>query len=197
MSSVLGRTNRVWPEEWWKLVGFRDREIVVSDLKAQPRPVLAMGSPGIWAHELRGLGCDWLVCDSGGVERACDEGEAMQIMMGEIVQRVSNSPDGGISIWFLSVARAWEEFQINGALAALDSAREERLVDHLGLHVAGRAMGVASLWRFHDAFDVVLCRPGEEFDSVLATARERRVGVVQDGGEALGFGPVLREVICG
>lgn len=178
-------------------MGFAERERVVGELKDHPRPVLAQGSPGIWAHDLRGFGCDWLVCDSGGVERARDEGEAMQIMMGEIVQRISNSPDGGISIWFLSVARAWEEFQINGALAALESAREERLIDHLGLHVAGRAMAVASLWRFHDAFDVVLCPPGEEIESVLSTARDRRVGFVQDGGESLGFGPVLKVVDCG
>ncbi|MFM9873132.1 MAG: hypothetical protein ACKVQS_06665 [Fimbriimonadaceae bacterium] len=194
MAEVLGRTNRVWADEWWRLIGFRDLEHLGSALRENSRPVLADGSPSIWANELRGAGCDWLVTNSGGCEFGRSEEDAAGKMMGEIVQAVSCSPDGNVAIWFLTVAKPWEEYQINGALAALDSAREEGLVRHLGLHVAEGAMAVASLWRFHDAFDVVLCRPGDELDGVVATARERRVGVVQDGGEGLGIGPVLRRV---
>jgi hypothetical protein len=194
MAELLGRTNRIWADEWWRLVGFGDLERMGSELRENPRPVLADGSPSIWANELRGSGCDWLVSHSGECEFGRSEEDAAGKMMGEIVQAVSCSPDGSIAIWFLRVDRPWEEYQINGALAALDSAREEGLVKHLGLHVAGSSMAVASLWRFHDAFDVVLCPPGSELDGVVATARERRVGVVQDGGESLGFGPVLRRV---
>lgn len=195
MGEVLGRTNRVWADEWWRLVGFGELARVGEELRASPRPILAGGSPSIWSNELRGAGCDWLVTSSAGCETARNEEESAGIMMGEIVQAVSCSPDGNISIWFLSVDRPWEEYQINGALAALESAREERLVKHLGLHIAGSAMAVASLWRFHDAFEVVLCRPGLELEGVVATARERRVGVVQDGGESLGIGPVLRRLV--
>lgn len=117
--------------------------------------------------------------------------------MGEVVQRVSCSPDGHVSVWFLSVDRAWEEFQTNGALRGLEAAREEGLVDYLGLHVAGRALASAGMWRFHDAFELVMVAPGAEFESVRATAEDRRVGVVQDGGDPLGFGPVLKTVEVG
>lgn len=181
----------MWPDEWWRLVGFEDLELISNDLRESPRPVLVQGSKSIWANNLRQAGCDWLVCSSGEVENSLSEEDAAGKIMGEVVQEVSCSPDGEISIWFLSVKRAWEEFQINGALVGLEAAREEGLVRHLGLHVAGSAVGVASLWRFHDAFDVVLCRPGAEFDGIVATAQERRVGVIQDGGAPLGVGPVL------
>jgi hypothetical protein len=53
------------------------------------------------------------------------------------------------------------------------------------------------MWRFHDAFELVMVAPGAEFESVRATAEDRRVGVVQDGGDPLGFGPVLKTVEVG
>lgn len=195
--NVLGRTNRVWPDEWWRLAGISNREDVALQLRSDPRPVLAAGSPSLWADALRGSGCGWLVVSSAGAESARTEDEAANRMMGEICAAVSSSPDAEVTVWFLTVARAWEEFQINGALSGLESARQEGLVRHVGLHVAGPAVGVAGLWRFHDAFELVLCKPGPDFDQVVRTARERRVGVVQDGGEPIGSGPLLREVSGG
>ncbi|MBX3115321.1 MAG: hypothetical protein KF836_12215 [Fimbriimonadaceae bacterium] len=142
-----------------------------------------MANP-LWAAELRDAKCDWVVCGGAKVGNAHNQEQAMNHMTGEIIAAVAGSPDGVVSIYFLSVARAWEEHQINGALAALQSAKEEGLIGSIGLHVAGSALGVASLWRFHDAFDVVLVphnpRTEKDYQGVVATASDRRVGVVQE-----------------
>lgn len=142
-----------------------------------------MASP-LWAAELRDAKCDWVVCGGSKVGNSPSQEHAMNEMTGEIISAVAGSPDGFVSIYFLSVARAWEEHQINGALAALESAKEEGLVGSIGLHVAGSALGVASLWRFHDGFDVALVphnpRTEKDYQSVVSTALDRRVGVVQE-----------------
>lgn len=142
-----------------------------------------MANP-LWGAELRDSKCDWVVCGGSKVGNSPTQEHAMNEMTGEIVSSVAGSPDGFVSIYFLSVARAWEEHQINGALAALESAKAEGLVGSIGLHVAGSALGVASLWRFHDGFDVVLTshnpRTERDYQSVVATALDRRVGLVQE-----------------
>lgn len=195
--NVLGRTNRTWPDTWWRLGGLAGRESISESLRSAPRPVLASGSPSVWANELRGAGCEWLVAGSASAESAPNEAEAAGRIMGEVCSAVSCSPDAEIAIWFLTVRRAWEEYQINGALAGLADAREEGLIKHIGIHIAGPAFAVAGLWRFHDAFELVLSSPGPDFAQVVATAMERRVGIVQDGGNPQGYGPVLMEAPLG
>lgn len=142
-----------------------------------------MANP-LWAAELRDAKCDWVVCGGEKISNTQNQEQAMYHMTGEIISAVAGSPDRFVSIYFLSVARAWEEHQINGALAALQSAKEEGLIGSICLHVAGSALGVASLWRFYNAFDVVLVRrnPGTEQDylRIAMTALDRRVGVVQE-----------------
>ena len=87
-----------------------------------------------------------------------------------------------MSFCFLYVRRALEEHQINGALQALHSAKEEGLIHHIGLCIAGPTLAATSLWRFHDAFECVLTKRTPEsesdFQSVLSLAQEKRVGVV-------------------
>jgi len=75
-----------------------------------------------------------------------------------------------------------EEFQINGALGALASAKQDGLVGHVGLYVEGPALAVSGVWRFHDAFECVMARRNPRFESdfrmIEALATERRVGLV-------------------
>jgi len=183
LSELLGRTNRTFPRLWWRLLGCDEnsRFEICDYLKIHPGVVMA--SP-LWAAELRDAKCDWVVCGGSKVGNSPSQERAMNDMTGDIIAAVAGSPDGFVSIYFLSVARAWEEHQINGALAALQSAQEEGLIGSIGLHVAGSALGVASLWRFYNAFDVVLVRrnPGQEQDylRIAMTAVDRRVGVIQE-----------------
>ncbi|QYK53526.1 MAG: hypothetical protein KF824_01225 [Fimbriimonadaceae bacterium] len=183
MSELLGRTNRVFPRLWWRLLGCDEENRLQICEYLRSNPGVVMASP-LWAAELRDAKCDWVVCGGSKVGNSQSQEQAMNQMTGEIIASVAGSPDGFVSIYFLSVARAWEEHQINGALAALQSAKEEGLIGSIGLHVAGSALGVASLWRFHDAFEVVLVahnpRTEKDYQSVVATALDRRVGVVQE-----------------
>ncbi len=70
--------------------------------------------------------------------------------------------------------------QIEGALRALESARQDGVVRFVGLRVAGPWPMVEPVWRRHDAFEFALA--GEAaLDDVAAFARSRRVGVVGIG----------------
>lgn len=182
MRELLGRTNRSFADIWWRIVGTDESQIegVREAYSQATAPVMA--GP-YWANALRDLSPEWIVSGGAVAGTALSQSHADDLVSAQILQSVSSSPDGQLLIFFLSVDSAWEEYQINGALAAMDAARQDGLIRHLGLHVAGPAIAVSSLWRFHDAFEVVLAsnQDLQDFATIRATALERRVGLILDG----------------
>ena len=117
--------------------------------------------------------------DSG---RATSATHAADLMQASLLQLLSALGREHLDIVFWSYRRALEQFQIDGALEALEMAKQEGHVAYLGLACEGPALATLGMWQFHDAFDLVLANRSQEdheaFDTLLPMARERRVGMV-------------------
>ena len=74
---------------------------------------------------------------------------------------------------------------MNGALEALEAARQDGHIAFLGLQAEGNPMAVRSVWQFHDAFEALLVPrshlEAEAYDALAPLAKERRVGVLTHG----------------
>lgn len=185
MDTVFGRTNRTVPSVWLRpLVGHNHEQLVESWADT---PVIIDGgsNPALWGQLIRQQKSTEVMSIAGrDIERASSDHQAADFIGAHLIETLSSLQRTYLSFCFLSVRRALEEHQINGALQSLHSAKEEGLVQHIGLHIAGPTLAATSLWRFHDAFECVLarCTPNSnsDFTSVLSLAKEKRVGVIAE-----------------
>ncbi len=179
-TDILGRTNQSFPREWVRLVAVDGRplsDVVASALEA--KTVLDISAnPALWGGQMRGT--DALLMTRGGleIERAPDEKTACDLIQAHLIQTLSAIGREYIDFYFLQVRRRLEEYQITGALQALESAKQEGHIRFLGLAAEGPGLAVQSVWQFHDAFEVLLLREPDE--GLVGLARERRVGVVTE-----------------
>ena len=118
------------------------------------------------------------VKSSAHYERATSQDHATDLMQAHLIEVLSCLGRPMIDFYFLRVRRVVEEYQINGALAALEFAKQEGHVKHIGIVADGPAIAVQGVWQFHDAFEVLLVKP--EDSSLANLAKERRVGVVTE-----------------
>ncbi len=188
---VFGRTNRAVPNLWARLLtGDGGEEALVEAVAESGAPFDPGAHLSKWGYLTRDIPNPVMACLGREIENAPADSVAADLIGGELVQALSSLGRTSIDFFFLSVRRALEEHQINGALACLESAREEGLVKHVGLSIEGRAMAVAGMWRFHDAFEMIRVRRNpvwEEDVAVLRSmAKERRVGVL--GAEPFDWG---------
>lgn len=192
----LGRTNRVFPPVWVSLAapqrefqeGWLER-LVDAAVEAQTVIDISRG-PALWGGAMRGT--EAMVMSLGGldIERATDEKHASDLVQAHLIQTLSAFGREYLDLYFLQIRRALEEYQINGALEALEMARQEGHIRHIGICCDGPALAILGLWQFHDAFEVLLV-PRNHYDQEAYTtleplARERRVGVVTS--KALNWG---------
>lgn len=175
---VLGRTNTEFPSLWASL-GVSPEvspEILVEAVRPLAIPMDISSQPALWGGFLRG-GNDVLVQRSTiQYERATSEDHATDLVQAHLIETLSSIGREMVDFYFLRVRRVVEEFQINGALAALEFAKQEGHVRFLGLLVDGPALAVQSVWQFHDAFEAIILPPSA--DSLKPIAHERRVGIV-------------------
>lgn len=175
---VLGRTNTEFPFMWASL-GVSPEvspESLVEAVRPLAIPMDISSQPALWGGFLRG-GTDVLVQRSTiQYERATSEDHATDLVQAHLIETLSSIGREMVDFYFLRVRRVVEEFQINGALAALEFAKQEGHVRFLGLFADGPALAVQSVWQFHDAFEAILLPPSA--DSLKPIARERRVGIV-------------------
>ena len=87
----------------------------------------------------------------------------------------------------------WEEWQLNGALEALETAKQDGIVQHVGLACGDNDLAALAMWQFRDAFEMILVSSGQQFESLEPLARERRAGVLVRE-EVVGDYPTLRAV---
>lgn len=182
-SNVLGRTNVEYPKIWAALGVSSEstpEELVnaVRDLKI---PIDISSQPALWGGFLRG-GEDVLVQrGTTHYERATSQDHATDLMQAHLIEVLSSIGREMVDFYFLRVRRAVEEFQINGVLAALEFAKQEGHIRHIGLLADGPSLAVQSVWQFHDAFEVVLLpeQDEQELKALVGLAHDRRVGVVQ------------------
>ena len=123
---------------------------------------------------------------------AVDEKHASDLTQAHLIETLSSLGREHIDFYFLRVRRAAEEFQISGALQALEMARQEGHIRYFGVCCDGPALATLGLWQFHDAFEVALI-PRNHYDAstyrtLEPMARERRVGVVTSRPLNWGYG---------
>ncbi len=181
-SEVLGRTNHVFPPVWIRLTlppisTPEDWVQQLVDAALNQQTVIDISTnPGLWGGKMRGTQATLMTIGGSEIERAPDEQTAFDLTQAHLIQTLSAIGREWIDFYFLSIRRNLEEFQINGALQALDFARKEGHVKFLGLAADGPGLAVQGLWQFRDAFEVILL-PNED-SGLVAMAKERRVGVV-------------------
>jgi hypothetical protein len=180
-SERLGRTNQAFPKVWLRLVGSsefgnRNPEVAQSSPSSLGTVIDISTNPALWGGQMRGT--EGLLMSRGGleIERAPDEKTACDLIQAHLIQTLSAIGREWIDFYFLQVRRGLEEYQIAGALQALESARQEGHIKFLGLSAEGPGLAVQGVWQFHDAFEVLLL--SEPDQGLLQLAQERRVGLV-------------------
>jgi hypothetical protein len=198
---LLVRTNRSFPRVWLSLSatpgaaqeGWLERLVGAA---AEAGTVIDIGTnPGLWGGPLRGT--DAILMAAGGidVENATDERHAADLLQAHLIQTLCAIGREHLDFYFLKVRRGLEEYQIAGALQALEMARAEGHVRHIGLSCDGPALAVLGVWQFHDAFEALLVPRSHRLEGAYRTlaplASERRVGIVTsrplDWGHGIAF----------
>ena len=114
------------------------------------------------------------------LDRAVDEKHASDLVQAHLIETLSCIGREWIDFYFLVVSAPLEEFQINGALLALEMARQEGHVRFLGLESRGAPLSSLGLWQFHDAFEAVAFASSPQDrtfeETLLPMAQTRRVG---------------------
>ncbi len=184
---VLGRTNAVFPPIWLSLSvpngGFAESaKQLVDHAVAQNVPLDITSQPALWGGCMRGTEATLLTVGGPRIENATEEDHAMDLVQAHLIETLSSIGREYIDFYFLKIRRGLEEYQINGALAALESAKQEGNVRFIGLYPEGPPMAILGVWQFHDAFETVLLpkNPLENraYDNLAPLAKERRAGVV-------------------
>ena len=182
---LLGRTNSVFPPIWLSLALPREgRELdeLVAAALSSGAPIDVTSQPALWGGKMRGTDATLVAISSDDYERATDEGHACSLTQAHLIEVLSSIGRETIDIYYFRVRQMAEEFQISGALQALDQAKEEGHIRHIGLCCDGLSFGTLGAWQFHDAFETLLVPrnhyDSESYDTLAPMANERRVGIV-------------------
>ncbi len=186
--TLLGRTNRAFPPVWLSLSAPHSGQEGAIDALAEAGqaanvPIDISGNPALWGGRLRGDDSLFLTAIStAAYERANDDRHAGDLMQAHLLETLSAIGRDWIDVYFLRIRRAVDEAQLSGALEAIELARQEGHIRHLGIVCDGSSLATLGMWQFHDAFDLLLVPRNHHDDEAYRTlaplARERRVGVV-------------------
>ncbi len=180
--AVLGRTNRAFPPVWLELQvpptpGDNWLENLVGAARSTCAPIDVSTSPGLWGNALRGCTNDLIARAGTTVEQATSTDHAAILMQAEILQTLCALNRELIDIFFFRLRGRLEENQIEGALEALEMAKQEGHISHVGLAAEGPAFAMLGTWQLHDAFELILI-PKVNYSTLAPLAEERRVGLV-------------------
>ena len=188
ISIQLGRTNREFPAIW---LGLRLPQLsgeieVIQDLVSAAvecgRPIDISSQPSLWGGQMRGTEAVLSMNGTLDYARAVDDKNACDLTQAHLIETLSSIGREHIDFYFLRVRNAVEEFQVTGALQAMEMARQEGHIRYMGVLCDGPALATLGLWQFHDAFDVVQVTRSREnasaYDTLSNFAAQRRVGVI-------------------
>lgn len=187
-SKLLGRTNRTFPSLWLRLAvppEPRD-ESWPDDLCRSARacgvPIDVSSQPALWGGLLRAHDGVLMATGGIGIRRATNDRQAADLVQAELIQLLSAIGRDYVDLFFLQVREPPSEHQIDGALEALETARQEGHIRHIGLQCSGPPHATLGAWQFHDVFEALLLDRGPEvreaYDMLVPIAQQRRVGVV-------------------
>ena len=195
---VFGRTNRAFPPLWLSLAApasAPELPRLVSAALSVGTVVDVSAHPGLFGGFMRGS--DALLMGAGGNEigDAADEDGAANLIHAHLIESLSAIGRDWLDFYFLRVRRPLEEFQLTGALKALEWARDEGHVKFVGLSAEADPLVVLRAWQFHDAFEALLLPNRDPSYAGLRTlAAERRVGIVSRAANPLSL--ESRPVLC-
>lgn len=165
---------------------------IVAVCREHGLPMSIASQPALWGGSLRG-GTDVLI-QSGTlqIEKATSEDHATDLVQAHLIETLSAVGRETIDFYFLPIRRALEEYQINGALAALEFAKQEGHVRFLGLKADGPGLAVLGMWQFHDAFEALWVKKplfeADTYETLVPLAQQRRVGVLVSNVDEAGYG---------
>jgi aryl-alcohol dehydrogenase-like predicted oxidoreductase len=145
-------------------------------------PVDVSSQPARWGEMLRGSAAPLLAVGPADVADAVEAAQAGDLVQAHLIQTLCSIGRPQIDFYFLRFDRRLEEFQAAGALEALELARQDGLIRHLGLCVTRSATQALSFLQLHDAFEVIML-PSNHYDrsfinTIGPLAKERRVGLI-------------------
>lgn len=187
MSHLFARANRKFPSIWLSPAPPNHpfgnwREDLVGACASSGAVVDVTHSTGLWGDLLPREGIDLMVCIGRNTVHSTSASHAADLVQADLVQVLSCLGGRRPLLVFWNVIGPHEDFQIEGALAGFEEARQDEIFRHLGLNVAGPALAAIALWQFNDAFDAVLVANNPldraAFEDVSALANQRGVGVV-------------------
>lgn len=146
--------------------------------------------PALFGGQMRGTTATLMTIGGSQIALATDVGHAANLVQAHLIQTLSAVGRDWLDLYFLGVVEPVREDQLQGALEALESAREEGYVRYFGLAAFGDGDAALASWRLRDAFEVVLVDPTPQHEPLRQAAAERRCGVVTRGAG----NPMLRTV---
>jgi len=187
LMDFLGRTNASFPPVWLSPQEPVDAKPGwvqgLMEVALEANTVIDVSRrTALFGGSLRGKEYTLMVCGGRDCGGAVDSNAASHMIHAHLVSTLSSIGRDQIDFYFLDYRSAWEEHQINGALEAMETAKQDGLISFLGLYASGSELAALGMWQFHDGFDVILV-PGpapvsEAFETLSPLARERRVGLV-------------------
>ncbi|MBL8059364.1 MAG: hypothetical protein JNK63_01465 [Chthonomonas sp.] len=195
---LFGRTNIPVPPVWLSL---REPESpspgwaeALCEAAVSAKTIIDISQrPGLFGGLIAGKGSMVMAVGGGDCSRAPDAGWAKNFIEAKLVSVLSCLRQDHLDFFFLDYNGPWEEWQIDGALEAMESARQDGLIRFSGLSSSGNDLATAAMWNFHDAFDAVLMQRETYFSEVSKIGAERRCGMVTYDDEIDGW-PVLKRV---
>jgi len=184
LKGLLGRTNWAAPPVWFAPVCDRlDQAQAILDA-LPPGSVVAISGPVV-AQACLGRDVVKLFDVGHAYEGAANAGHAADLVAADLMQAMSLAGASSGLLVTMPVRQAMWGGQMDGALRALEGARQDGIVRHLGLRIAGPWGLVEPAWRSHDAFEFVVC-PATLAEQASGLASERRVGLVSAGASPFG-----------
>ena len=186
LTGVLGRTNRTFPKVWLRLAARPNTspsELVCGALAEGSVTDISL-NPALWGGQMRGTDSLLMAVGSADIRRATSRAHSADLIQANLIEILSAIGREWIDFYFLPATEPLSDDQVEGALEALEGAIQEGHIKHLGLACLGTTEAARSIWRNHDAFEVVLLGQSlSEADSNALSnyASARRVGVVWQG----------------
>jgi hypothetical protein len=176
---VLGRTNKSYDRTWVRPIFGGELDSLLDYLGEYEGVIDATAMPAILGARLT-KPRQFMIRGGLGLPNAGTASQSADSVGGEIIEALSSTLQTSLEFFLLRIREPLEEHQIEGALGALDEARGEGLIHHLGIAVESPA--ALPIWQLNDGFDIVLVSPeGNLYVESKKLAVARRVGLVVDG----------------
>ena len=184
MSGILhGRTNEIFPARWLSLTTVSDPtrktspiQLVESALKAHT-VIDITSNPALWGGQMRGTDATLMAVGSSDLERAQDEQQAHDLVQAHLIEVLSAIGREHLDFYFLRIRQPLQEFQISGALIALESCRQEGNVRFTGVSIESIPASL-NLIQFHDAFEALIVNQGASSAPLKLLAKSRRMSIL-------------------